>query len=205
MLRRRPYLIIAMMGLLLTAAGLLILRHNRLREHLVVAVIPQTTAEELWECEHAGVATAAAGTRWSIYWNGPSSEDQVAQQITLVQHIDAIHASALILAPDHPLALTTVVRHVLSEGIPTVIVSTELPLYPQSNLAFVLNDDEAAGQLAAGYVAALLHEHGSVTLLGDNPAVRSSTMRAMAFARALANALSKHAAGRATTRIFPAG
>jgi hypothetical protein len=66
----------------------------------IVAIIPETTAQELWESEHAGVAPTIAGTPWGTYWNGPSSEDQVAQQITLVQHTESIHAAGLILAPD---------------------------------------------------------------------------------------------------------
>ena len=160
----------------------------RIESHkpLTVAVIPATTAEELWECEHAGVAAAVAGTKWRIYWNGPSSEDQVAQQIALVQHVTSIHASGLILVPDHPLALTTVVKDVLRRGIPTVILSTELALNPQHNLGFVLNDDNAAGILAADYVSRCLEGHGTVALLGDNSSVRSSTMRAKAFAQTLA-------------------
>jgi ribose transport system substrate-binding protein len=183
---RRRYLFFAVALFVVVAAVFAIASRLRLREHPVVAVIPETTAEELWEGEHAGVALAVKGTKWRIYWNGPSSEDQIAQQIALVQHIDALHASGLILAPDHPLALTTVVRHVLSRGIPTVIVSTELPLYPHSNLGFVLNDDQAAGALAADYVAHLLHGHGTVALFGDNPDIRSATMRASAFAQTVA-------------------
>ena len=189
MLERRSTILVCAAALLILgalAAAALTWRHKQ-QESPIVAVIPETTAEELWEGEHAGVALAVKGTKWRIYWNGPSSEDQVAQQIALVQHVDSIHAAGLILAPDHPLALTTVVRHVLSRGIPTVIVSTELPLHPQSNLGFVLNDDEAAGALAADYVAQLLHGHGQVTLLGDNPNIRSTAMRAKGFGDRLVN------------------
>ena len=186
MIERRRFFLLGTALFLVFAAIFAILWHLRLRDNPVVAVIPETTAEELWEGEHAGVALAVKGTKWRIYWNGPSSEDQVAQQIALVQHINAIHASGLILAPDHPLALTTVVRHVLSRGIPTVIVSTELPLHPQNNLGFVLNDDRAAGELAANYVAHLLNGHGTVALFGDNPDIRSATVRATVFAQTLA-------------------
>ncbi len=175
----------AILTLLVISGASLSAWYIAFRKPLVVAVIPATTAEELWESEHAGVAAAVAGTKWQIYWNGPSSEDQVAQQIALVQHIDAIHGSGLILAPDHPLALTTVVKDVLRRGIPTVIISTELALNPQRNLGFVLNDDDAAGMLAADYVAHCLNGHGTVALLGDNPDVRSSAMRARAFAQTL--------------------
>jgi ribose transport system substrate-binding protein len=151
----------------------------------VVAIIPETTAQELWESEHAGVAVAIAGTPWGTYWNGPSSEDQVAQQIALVQHSESIHAAGLILSPDDCLALTTPVRHVLDKGIPTVIVSTGLPIDPRRNLGFVLNDDKAAGELAATHVARLLKNHGTVALLGNNSHVLSSTARAESFAQTL--------------------
>jgi ribose transport system substrate-binding protein len=60
----------------------------------IVAIIPETTAQELWESEHAGVAATIAGTPWGTYWNGSSSEDQVAQQIALVQHTESIHHGA---------------------------------------------------------------------------------------------------------------
>jgi hypothetical protein len=56
----------------------------------IVAIIPETTAHELWESEHAGVAATIAGTPWRTYWNGPSSEDQVVQQIALVQQSESV-------------------------------------------------------------------------------------------------------------------
>jgi hypothetical protein len=60
------------------SAGALLFASGCTRSHsLTVAVIPETTAQELWEVEHAGVASAAIGTNWEIYWNGPSREDDV--------------------------------------------------------------------------------------------------------------------------------
>ncbi len=173
-----------LVGVILIGASLSVWRWH-LQRAFVVAVIPETTAQELWESEHAGVAFCARGTRWHVYWNGPSSEDEVAQQIALVQHTEAIHAAGLILAPDHPLALTTVVRHALSRGIPTVIVASAIPLAPQPNLGFVLNDDEAAGEIAARYLGESFHGRGTVALLGNNAAVQSAAARAEAFSRTL--------------------
>ncbi len=172
--------------LLLVASGLLLADRAIRLAHPLVAVIPETTAQEIWEGEHAGVAAAALGTEWRIYWNGPSSEDQVAKQIALVRHASEMHAAGLILAPDHPLALTTAVRSAVDSGVPTVIVSTGLSLQPRPNLAFVLNDDEAAGREAADYAAKLLAEHGQVALLGDDSDSASASARARSFATALA-------------------
>lgn len=181
----RAVVAVAASGIIVMACAIFAIRHYRLCSHQIVAVIPETTAAELWESEHAGVAAGVVGTTWRVYWNGPSSEDQVAQQIALVQHAQAMHAAGLILSPDHPLALTTAVRHVLDRGTPTVIVGTDIPLEAQRNLGFVLNDDDAAGALAANYLAKLLKGHGDVALLGDNPDVSSAAARAQAFADTL--------------------
>ena len=176
-----------MAGALLIALCTLALLVSRLRGAVspLVAVIPETTAQEIWESEHAGVSAATLGTNWKIYWNGPPNEDQVGKQIALVQHAVAMHAGGLILAPDHPLALMTAVGAALDAGIPTVVVATGLALQPRRNLAFVLNDDEAAGSLAADYVAAQLHESGQVVLLGQNLDVSSAAARGRFFTSAL--------------------
>src|SRR5882757_4203794 len=181
----RTTAIVATLGIIAGVCAIFAVQHCRSSSHLIVAVIPETTAAELWESEHAGVAAAIVGTKWQTYWNGPSSEDQVAQQIALVQHTHEIHAAGLILSPDHPLALTTAVRYVLDQGIPTVIVATSLPLEAKRNLGFVLNDDNAAGALAADYLAGLLKGHGNVALLGDNPDISSAAARAQAFSDTL--------------------
>ncbi len=155
-------------------------------EHPLVAVIPETTAQELWENEHAGIAAALPGNTWRIYWNGPTREDDIARQIALVEHAYAAGASGLILAPDHQLALTTEVRRITEHGIPTVILGTGLQLEAQAKLGFVLNDDGAAGALAADEIASFVHGKGDVALLGTNPDISSSEARGAAFARALA-------------------
>ena len=151
----------------------------------IVAVIPATTAQELWEAEHAGVAAATAGTPWRIYWNGPENEDDADRQIALIQHALSLHAAALILAPNHPVALSSPVKDVLDRAIPTVIIATDLREQDRPNLAFVLNDDEAAGRVAADYIGRALKGAGSVALIGDNPNNYSAMRRAAAFAHTL--------------------
>ncbi len=169
----------------LTAAGLFSLPRLRRLTPPIVAVIPETTAQEIWESEHAGISRATLGTDWRVYWNGPPNEDQVAKQIVLVRHAIEMHARGLILAPDHPLALMTAVRNATAAGIPTVILATDLALEPDKNLAFVLNDDAAAGSMAADAVAKLLHEKGEVAVLGENPDLTSAAARGQSFAKAI--------------------
>ena len=114
-----------------------------------IAVVPQTTAQEIWEAEHAGVAKALLGTQWKERWNGPSSETEVDRQIALVQQAIRQRDGGLILAPDHPVALTTAVRMAAEDGMPVVVVDATLNLPPSLDVDYLLNDEQQTGELAA--------------------------------------------------------
>lgn len=106
-----------------------------------IAVIPQTTAQEIWESEHAGAARAASESGWSIYWNGPSREDDFTRQIQIVNQEIERRVDGLVLAPDHAVALISPVRNALAHNIPCVVVSSPLGISPGGMLSYVLNDE----------------------------------------------------------------
>jgi ribose transport system substrate-binding protein len=151
-----------------------------------IAVIPQTTAQEIWEAEHAGVAKALLGTPWKERWNGPSSETEVDRQIALVQEAIRRRDGGLILAPDHPLALTTAVRRAAEEGMPVVVVDATLNLPPSLAVDYLLNDEQQTGELAADRIGAILRGRGTVAVLGETPALMGTVARAEAFRRRMA-------------------
>jgi ribose transport system substrate-binding protein len=146
-----------------------------------IAVVPQTTAQEIWEAEHAGVAKALLGTRWKERWNGPSSETEVDRQIALVQQ--AIHQrdGGLILAPDHPVALTTAVRMAAEQGMPVVVIDATLNLPASLHVDYLLNDEQQTGELAADRIGGILHGHGTVAVLGETTVLMGTVARAEAF------------------------
>jgi ribose transport system substrate-binding protein len=146
-----------------------------------VAVIPETTAQELWEAEHAGVASAALHTNWEIYWNGPGRKDDVARQIELVENAIEQRDGGIILSPDHALALNTLVRRAVAQGIPTVIVGSHLSVPMNPKLAYILNDDEETGRLAADRAGEVLHGMGNVALIGSEPGIAATVLRTTAF------------------------
>lgn len=151
----------------------------------VVAVIPGTTAQEIWESEHAGAERAAQALGWTVYWNGPSREDDIARQIQLVNNAVRRHVSGIILSPDHAIALITPIRAAMSAGIPVVIVGSPLNLPAQRNLSFVVNDDKTMGRLAAERMGTKLKPGDSVAVLGVYPGIISLVDRARAFEGAL--------------------
>jgi ribose transport system substrate-binding protein len=146
-----------------------------------IAVIPQTEGTIFWEAEHTGTEQAADPPGTVIYWNAPTSEDDIEAQIALVDRIVDQNYQGLVLAPDQALSLIMPVRRALAHGIPTVIVGSPLPIPAGGNLSYILNDDEEGGRIAAERAAALLHGHGTVALLGINPDITGIMIRARSF------------------------
>jgi ribose transport system substrate-binding protein len=140
------------------------------REHRrEVAMIARTAAASIWEAAHTGAQEAAAQHGMTMYWNAPQSEDDAQQQAALVDRIAEERYGGLIVAPDQPLALTTSIRRAVSRGVKTVVIVSPLTIPLEENLAYVVNDDEAAGRMAAMRVSEILHGKGSVAVLGVDP------------------------------------
>lgn len=131
-----------------------------------VAMIARTAAASIWEAAHAGALSAATQHSMAMYWNAPQSEDDIQQQAALIDRVVEERYSGLIVAPDQPLALTTSIQRAVSRGVKTVVIVSSLPIPPQLNLAYIVNDDEAVGRMAAERVSKVLHGKGSVAVLG---------------------------------------
>ena len=140
----------------------------------------------LWEAAHAGAESAARREGLTIYWNAPTREDDVERQIDVMRHAIASGASGLVLAPDQALALMVPVRNIVAEGIPTVVISSSLPVPPGGKLSYILNDEDATGRLAAERIGHILLGKGTVAVLGVDPDVSGILDRRRAFERNLA-------------------
>lgn len=149
-----------------------------------IAIIPQTAGAMLWDVEHFGATVAAEKLKYHLYWNAPTSESDVAGQVSLIDRIARGNYQGLILAPNHPLAVLSPIRHALAAGLPVVIVSAQLDLPPGSKLGYIVNDDPKMGELAAAEIAALIHGKGSIALVGMGryaPGVRERVRGAERF------------------------
>jgi ribose transport system substrate-binding protein len=161
-----------------------VVAYRRASRPKVIAVVPETTAQEIWESEHAGAAHAAHAFGWEVYWNGPSREDDFPLQARIVRRAIARNIAGLVLSPDHDVVLISAVQEALDKGIPTVIVGSPLGISPGNRLTFVVNDDAATGRLAAERAAKSLKPGDAVAILGLNPNLLSSIARANAFEQA---------------------
>ena len=143
-----------------------------------IAVIPRTCGTWLWEAEHTGVERAAPAYGLSVYWNAPMRDDDVQGQIEILTHARDRGVKGIIVSPVEALPLRTPVYRALETGTPVVVVGTDLGLAPGKKLAYVLNDERSGGQMAARRLGSILHDHGSIAILGINKQLTSTAERA---------------------------
>src|SRR6202043_2617481 len=93
---------------------------HRFSSNRVISVIPRQASEYMWVTEHVGVNEAAARHKVSVYWNGPTEEGDVEQQVVLAERAISDGNLGLILSPSNPFALNTVVQRSLVAGMSVV-------------------------------------------------------------------------------------
>jgi ribose transport system substrate-binding protein len=156
------------------------------KQHPEIAVIPRTCGTALWEPEHAGAAAVARARGLEIYWNAPMRDDDIQAQIALIEKSVDRRYAGIIVSPIETLPMRTPIRRVLAEGIPVVVVGTELGVAPGPKLNYVLSDERAAGEMAALRIGSILAGKGSIAILGIDPQLTSSVERERSLEATLA-------------------
>jgi ribose transport system substrate-binding protein len=142
----------------------------RRAERPLIAIIPPTTAQEVWESAHFEAARIARTWGWNTFWNGPSREDDLLRQIQIMQKELDQDVAGIILVPDHAVALISPVRAAMEKNIPVAILDNPLTASPKEGVVFVLNDNAATGRIAAERVSHYLKgNHDEVAILGVHP------------------------------------
>lgn len=152
-----------------------------------IALIPQTAGALVWDVEHLGARDAASKLRYHIYWNAPTSENDVAGQVSLIDKVSRGNYTGMVLAPIQPLAILSPVRRVLAAGIPVAVVSAELELPAGGKLVYIVNDEERMGELAAAELARSMRGRGEIALAGIGRNAPGVVRRARSAERYLAS------------------
>jgi len=146
-----------------------------------IAAIPRTCGTLLWEAEHTGIQQVASADGLNIYWNAPMREDDVQGQIEVLAKAIDRGVQGVVISPVEALPLRTPVHRALEHGIPIVVIGTDLGLTPGKNLAYVFNDEERGGEMAAQHIGELLHGEGTVAVMGINNQLTSTAQRSRSF------------------------
>ena len=132
-------------------------------ERRVIAVIPKGTTHEFWKSIHAGALKAAHELGVEVLWQGPLREDDRAAQVRVVEDVISRGVDGIVLAPLDDTALVPVAREANREGIPVVIIDSDLAW--DGRTSFVATDNRRGGALAAERLASLLEGQGRVIMM----------------------------------------
>lgn len=113
-------------------------------------------------------------------------EDDVQGQIDILTRALARKARGVIISPVEALPLRSSIHRALENGVPVVVVGTDLGLTPGGSLAYVESDERMGGEMAARRIAGLLKGNGSVAILGINQQLTSTAERHRSLEAALA-------------------
>lgn len=152
-----------------------------------VAVIARTSGTALWEPEHAGAAAAARAAGLNLYWNAPMRDDDTQAQISLIEKSVERGMAGIIVSPIETLPMRTPIRRVITGGIPVVVIDTELGIPTGPKLSYVLNDEQAGGQMAARRIGLILKGKGDIAIVGIGPELQSNTVRERSFETTLSH------------------
>jgi len=144
-----------------------------------IAVIPKGTTHEFWKSVHAGANKAGKELGVEIIWKGPVREDDRDEQIKVVESFVASGVSAIVLAPLDDTALVPAVTEAKQEGIPVVIIDSDIKW--DGRVSFVATDNYRGGELAAKWLAELIGKKGKVIVLRYQEGSASTREREAGF------------------------
>lgn len=145
----------------------------------VIAVIPKGTTHEFWKSIHAGALAAAAESGVEIAWKGPPKEDDRDEQIKVVEDSVTRRVSAIVLAPLDEVALALPVAEAVKDGVPTIIIDSDLK--GTAHASFVATDNDKGGTMGAERLGALLGGKGRVLMLRYQVGSASTEKRERGF------------------------
>jgi ribose transport system substrate-binding protein len=149
-----------------------------------IAVIPKGTTHVFWKSIHAGAIKAEqelkeAGVEVEIIWKGPLKEDDRESQIRVVEDFVTAGVTGIVLAPLDDTALRAPVKDAVNNGIPVVIIDSDLK--SENHISFVATDNYIGGKKAGEHLAKILGGKGKVIMLRYQEGSASTMNREQGF------------------------
>ena len=157
------------------------------QEKLKIAVVPKGKEAFFWKSVHAGANIGAVTSKdVEIIWKSPQTENDRAQQISIVEQCVKEGVSGIILSPLDYHALTGTVSKAMKKKIPVLIFDSALKgISGKDFISFVGTDNRKAGNLAGENLTKLLKGKGKVVLMRYVEGQASTTKREEGFLEAL--------------------
>jgi len=119
-----------------------------------VAFIPKGATHVFWKEMARGAEDVAKALNVDMVWRGPTTEDDVEAQNSIMGIYIRSRYHGLIIAPDSQTLLTKTIADAVKEGMKIVVVDSPLSANNPNPYPYVGTNNEQAGALAAKQVAA---------------------------------------------------
>jgi ribose transport system substrate-binding protein len=144
-----------------------------------IAVIPKGSTHEFWKSVHAGADEAGKELGVEIVWQGPNKENDRDMQIKVVEDMTNQGVDGIVLAPLDDTALKVPVENAKKQGIPVLIIDSDLK--DTDVVSFVATDNEKGGAAAGEEMVRLLGGKGKIVVLRYDTGSASTTFREKGF------------------------
>lgn len=151
----------------------------------VIGVVPKGATHVFWKSIHAGALKAAQEEGVEILWKAGLKEDDRESQIKVVEDLVNRNVSGLVLAPLDDAALRPPVLQAVGQGIPVVIIDSDLKT--DKYVSFVATDNYEGGRKGGHHLARLLNGKGRAVMLRYAEGSASTMSREQGFLDAMTN------------------
>lgn len=139
-------------------------------EDVTIGVVLKDLSTPFWQQVQTGVEAAPEGV--DIELSAATSEVDVTGQISQIENALTKGVDALVVAPTVPEELLPALERAAGEGIPVVLVDTDVPEFEDST-SYVGTDNVEAGESAGKYLDEQLKGSGTLGMLISSPGVTS--------------------------------
>ena len=150
-----------------------------------IALITKLTNTVFWKSVLAGAQAAGKESGYTIVWDGPNRETNVAAQIRMVD--DAIDKgfAGVAIAPVDRTALVSSVNKLSELGIPCVIIDSGVETL--NFVSFISTYNSLSGELAARRMGKILNGKGNVIVVRHLEGSQAAVKRVVGFCQTLTN------------------
>jgi simple sugar transport system substrate-binding protein len=150
-------------------------------DQLTIGFVPKSLENAFWLSAKKGAERAAAADpNIKLLVDAPASEAAVEDQIAVVEDMLAKGVDGLAIAPSGPDQLLPVLQQAVADGVPVVLVDTDIPELADKT-SFVGTDNVTAGKVAAEFFKEQLPEGGKVGIVDGTAGVTSLMDRIKGF------------------------
>ena len=147
-------------------------------------LLTPTNGDLISDAVHTGAVLEAAACGLKVHYDGPPRADDLRTQLELFKKFSESHYAAIVVVPIQARAIRDPIGRAASAGQPIIVIGSDLGIR-NPNIAYVLNDEEVGGRLAAEKVGDALHGKGHVAVMGVDLSAANILAREHAFEQEL--------------------